>query len=133
MADYTGSFSGSFEGTFLGGVISSSAQLSINWNSAVITKKPTTISPFQANSIISNNRFRENTFPAHSASVSTRLTTLDSSVDTLSAQITAAVSGTVPPGTISGSSQIAELGYLTSASAAALGLEVVVVHLTLHS
>jgi len=61
MADYTGSFSGSFEGTFLGGVVSSSAQLSINWNSGVITNKPTTISPFQANSIISNNRFRENT------------------------------------------------------------------------
>ena len=121
MADYTGSFSGSFEGTFLGGVISSSAQLSVDWNGTVITNKPTTISPFQANSIISNNRFRENAFPAHSASVSTRLTTITTDVTDLSERISAAVSGTVPPGTISGSSQIAALGYLTSASAAALG------------
>ena len=122
MADYSGSFSGSFQGTISGsllgsGIVSGSTQIDFN----NIANKPTTIQPFQANSIVSNNRFRENTFPAHSASVSTRLTTLDSSVDTLSAQITAAVSGTVPPGTISGSSQIAELGYLTSASAAAAG------------
>jgi len=121
MADYTGSFSGSFEGIFLGGVISSSNQLSIDWNSNVIANKPTTISPFQANSIISNNRFRETTFPAHSASLSTRITAIEADVDTLSTQIAAAVSGTVPPGTISGSQQIADLGYLTSASAAALG------------
>jgi hypothetical protein len=121
MADYTGSFSGSFEGIFLGGVISSSNQLSIDWNSNVIANKPTTISPFQANSIISNNRFRETTYPAISASVSTRVTTLEVDVDTLSTQIAAAASGTVPPGTISGSQQIADLGYLTSASAAALG------------
>jgi hypothetical protein len=121
MADYTGSFSGSFEGTFLGGVVSSSAQLSINWNSAVITNKPTTISPFQANSIIANNRFRESTFPAHSASVSTRFTNINSEIGVLDDRITAAVSGTVPPGTISGSGQIAAFGYLTSASAAALG------------
>jgi len=121
MADYTGSFSGSFEGIFLGGVISSSNQLSIDWNSNVIANKPTTISPFQANSITSNNRFRETTYPAISASVSTRVTTLESDVDTLSTQIAAAVSGNVPPGTISGSAQIAALGYLTSASAAALG------------
>jgi VCBS repeat-containing protein len=120
MADYSGSFSGSFQGTISGsllgsGIVSGSTQIDFN----NIANKPTTIQPFQANSIVSNNRFREVTFTAHSASVSTRLTTLDSSVDTLSAQITAAVSGTVPPGTISGSSQIAELGYLTSASAAA--------------
>jgi hypothetical protein len=121
MADYTGSFSGSFEGTFLGGVVSSSAQLSINWNSSVITNKPTTISPFQANSIIANNRFRESTFPAHSASVSTRFTNINSEIGVLGDRITAAVSGTVPPGTISGSGQIAAFGYLTSASAAALG------------
>jgi hypothetical protein len=121
MADYTGSFSGSFEGTFLGGVVSSSAQLSINWNSDIIVNKPTTISPFQANSIISNNRFREITYPAISESTSTRFTTIEANVSTLSGQVQAAVSGTVPPGTISGSSQIAAFGYLTSASAAALG------------
>jgi hypothetical protein len=121
MADYTGSFSGSFEGTFLGGVVSSSAQLSINWNSDIIVNKPTTISPFQANSIIANNRFRESTFPAHSASVSTRFTNINSEIGVLDDRITAAVSGTVPPGTISGSAQIAAFGYLTSASAAALG------------
>jgi hypothetical protein len=121
MADYTGSFSGSFEGTFLGGVISSSAQLSIGWNSGIITDRPTTIQPFQANSIISNNRFREITYPAISASTSTRLTTVETNVSTLSGQIQAAVSGTVPPNTISGSPQIADLGYLTSASAAAAG------------
>jgi len=121
MADYSGSFSGSFEGTFLGGVVSSSAQLSIDWNSNVIANKPTTISPFQANSIVSNNRFRETTYPAISASVSSRLTTVEADIDTLSTQIEAAVSGTVPPGTISGSAQISAFGYLTSASAAALG------------
>jgi hypothetical protein len=114
MADYTGSFSGSFEGTFLGGVISSSAQLSVDWNGSVITNKPTTISPFQANSIISNNRFRETTFPPISSSISSRLTAVEVSVG-------AFVSGSVSPGTISSSAQISELGYLTSASAAAAG------------
>jgi hypothetical protein len=128
MADYTGSFSGSFQGTISGsllgsGIVSGSTReqvsAQIDFNS--ITNKPTTIQPFQANSIISNNRFREITFPAQSASVSTRITTLTSDVSTLSGQVQAAVSGTVPPGTISGSPQIADLGYLTSASAAASG------------
>ena len=122
MADYAGSFSGSFQGTISGsllgsGIVSGSTQIDFN----SIVNKPTTIQPFQANSIISNNRFREVTYPAISASVSTRITTLTSDVSTLSGQVQAAVSGTVPPGTISGSAQIAALGYLTSASAAAVG------------
>jgi hypothetical protein len=124
MADYTGSFSGSFEGIFLGGIISSSAQIAelgvgivssssqIDFNT--LSNKPTTISPFQANSIISNNRFRETTYPAASSSLSTRLTYVE-------AQVGAFVSGNVSPGTISSSQQITDLGYLTSASAAALG------------
>ena len=172
MADYTGSFSGSFQGTISGsllgsGIVSGSTQIDFN----SIVNKPTTIQPFQANSITSNNQFRQVTFPAVSASVSTRITatktdvdtlstqtttvsasvstrittltsdvttlsnqtttvsaststrftTIESNVSTLSGQIQAAVSGTVPPGTISGSAQIAALGYLTSASAAAAG------------
>jgi hypothetical protein len=147
MADYTGSFFGSFQGTISGsllgsGIVSGSTQIDFN----SIVNKPTTIQPFQANSIISNNRFREVTYPAISASTSTRFTTIESNASTLSTQTTAvsaststrlttaeanvttlqgqiqaAVSGTVPPGTISGSPQIAELGYLTSASAAATG------------
>ncbi len=122
MADYTGSFSGSFQGTISGsllgsGIVSGSTQIDFN----SIVNKPTTIQPFQANSIVSNNRFREVTYPAISASTSTRLTTIEANVSTLSGQIQAAVSGNVPPGTISGSPQIAELGYLTSASAAAAG------------
>jgi len=124
MADYTGSFSGSFEGTFIGGVISSSAQIAelgvgivssssqIDFNS--LSNKPTTISPFQANSITSNNRFRETTYPAASSSLSTRLTYVEGEVG-------AFISGNVSPGTVSSSAQIADLGYLTSASAAALG------------
>ena len=186
MADYSGSFSGSFQGTISGsllgsGIVSGSTQIAalgvgivsgstqIDFNS--IVNKPTTIQPFQTNAIISNNRFREVTYPAISASTSTRFTTvetnastlstqtttvsaststrlttiesnvttlqgqtttvsaststrfttIESSVSTLSGQVQAAVSGTVPPGTISGSAQIAELGYLTSASAAAAG------------
>ena len=172
MANYSGSFSGSFQGTISGsllgsGIVSSSTQIDFN----SIVNKPTTIQPFQANSITSNNQFRQVTFPAVSASVSTRITatktdvdtlstqtttvsasvstrittltsdvttlsnqtttvsaststrftTIESNVSTLSGQIQAAVSGTVPPGTISGSAQIAALGYLTSASAAAAG------------
>jgi hypothetical protein len=122
MADYTGSFFGSFQGTISGsllgsGIVSGSTQIDFD----SIVNKPTTIQPFQANSIISNNRFREVTYPAISASNSTRFTTIESSVSTLSGQVQAAVSGTVPPGTISSSTQIADLGYLTSASAAASG------------
>jgi hypothetical protein len=122
MANYTGSFSGSFQGTISGsllgsGIVSGSPQIDFN----DIVNKPTTIQPFQANSIVSNNRFREVTYPAISASTSTRFTTIEANVSTLSGQIQAAVSGTVPPGTISGSAQIAAFGYLTSASAAAAG------------
>jgi hypothetical protein len=122
MADYTGSFFGSFQGTISGSLLGSeivSGSTQIDFNS--IVNKPTTIQPFQANSIVSNNRFREVTYPAISASTSTRFTTIESSVSTLSGQVQAAVSGTVPPGTISSSTQIADLGYLTSASAAASG------------
>lgn len=122
MADYTGSFFGSFQGTISGSLLGSeivSGSTQIDFNS--IVNKPTTIQPFQANSIISNNRFREVTYPAISASTSTRLTTVEANVTTLSGQVQAAVSGTVPPGTISSSTQIADLGYLTSASAAASG------------
>ena len=122
MADYAGSFNGSFQGTISGsllgsGIVSGSTQIDFN----SIVNKPTTIQPFQANSITSNNQFRQVTYPAISASTSTRFTTIESSVSTLSGQVQAAVSGTVPPGTISGSTQIAALGYLTSASAVAAG------------
>ena len=122
MADYSGSFSGSFQGTISGsllgsGIVSGSTQIDFN----SIANKPTTIQPFQANSIVSNNRFREVTYPAISSSTSTRFTTIEANISTLSGQVQAAVSGTVPSGTISGSSQIAALGYLTSASAAAAG------------
>jgi hypothetical protein len=99
------------------GLISSSEQV----NYISLQNKPITISVFQKNSIIANTNFREVIFPSYSQSISTELTFLESSVNTLSGQIQAAVSGTVPPGTISGSPQIADLGYLTSASAAAAG------------
>lgn len=142
---FSGSFQGTISGSLLGsGIISSSTQIDALFNidglissSAQIAKlgvgivssstqidfndivnKPTTIQPFQTNAIISNNRFREVTYPAISASTSTRFNTIESSVSTLQGQIVAAVSGTVPPGTISGSAQIAALGYLTSASVA---------------
>jgi hypothetical protein len=122
LFDYTGSFSGSFTGTISGslfgsGLISESAQV----NYISLQNKPITISVFQKNSIIANTNFREVTFPEISRSISSSLTFLESSLNTLSGQVQAAVSGTVPPGTISGSPQIAELGYLTSASAAAVG------------
>jgi hypothetical protein len=119
LFDYTGSFSGSFTGdlTSTNGVISSSEQV----NYISLQNKPITISVFQKNSIIANTNFREVTFPEISRSISSSLTFLESSLNTLSGQVQAAVSGTVPPGTISGSPQIAELGYLTSASAAAVG------------
>ena len=80
--DYSGTFSGSFYGdiTASNGVISSSAQLIANLPSGVLSssaqvnyndlqRKPTTISPFQASSIIANSNFRENTFPTVSASI----------------------------------------------------------------
>jgi hypothetical protein len=67
LFDYTGSFSGSFTGdlTSTNGVISSSAQVDYT----LITRKPTTITPFQASSIIANTHFRENTFFNTSASI----------------------------------------------------------------
>jgi len=88
--DYSGSFSGSFYGdiTASNGVVSSSNQ--INYNS--ISNRPVTISAFQKNSIVANNNFRQVTNLATSASVSTRLTTvesekaiLDSRVDSIEA------------------------------------------------
>lgn len=107
MPDYSGSFSGSFQGTIIGpllgsGVVSQSNQISFN----SITNKPVTISDFQKNSITSNSNLRQVTFPAFSSSVSTKLTGIDTQIGTLSNQIQAAVSGTVPPGTISSSDQI---------------------------
>ena len=58
MANYSGSFSGSFQGTISGsllgsGIVSGSTQIDFN----SIVNKPTTIQPFQANSITSNNNF----------------------------------------------------------------------------
>ena len=107
--DYTGSFSGSFFGdvTASNGLISSSAQVIANLPSGVVSSsaqsitnlpqgtisssyqvsypqiknKPLTISVFQKNSIIANNRFRETTIRPDSASVSTRLTNLENATD----------------------------------------------------
>ena len=74
------------------GVVSSSAQSVTNLPSGVISSsnqisypeivnKPLTISAFQKNSIVANNRFREVTFPNISSSVSTRLTDLENATD----------------------------------------------------
>jgi hypothetical protein len=123
LFDYTGSFSGSFTGnlTSTNGVISSSAQLPVGLissstqvNYISLQNKPITISVFQKNSIIANTNFREVTFPSYSQSISTELTFLESSVNTLSGQVQAAVSGTVPPGTISSSNQLFVLNIFTS-------------------
>ncbi len=123
MADYTGSFFGSFQGTISGSLLGSeivSGSTQIDFNS--IVNKPTTIQPFQANSIISNNRFREVIYPAISASTSTRFTTIEANVSTLSGQIQAAVSGTVPPGTISSSTQITALGFVNSTQTSSMSV-----------
>jgi hypothetical protein len=76
--DYTGSFSGSFTGgiTSTNGVISSSAQVSYTQ----IRNKPTTISAFQANSILANTNFRETSFVNHSSSVAEQIVTLNTGV-----------------------------------------------------
>ena len=101
---FSGSFSGSFTGEVVAvnGVLSSSAQVAASLPVGVISSsnqvtydgtglisssnqvsytqvrnKPTTISAFQKNSIVANNRFREVTYPADSSSVSTRLTDLE--------------------------------------------------------
>ena len=55
MPDYTGSFSGSFSGSFLG---NGSNITNINYNS--LSNKPTTVTPFQGNSILANSAFRSN-------------------------------------------------------------------------
>lgn len=69
--DYTGSFSGSFTGelTSTNGVISSSAQVSYTQ----IKNKPTTISAFQANSILANTNFRQSTYTNFSSSVAEQI------------------------------------------------------------
>lgn len=76
--DYTGSFSGSFTGaiTSTNGVISSSAQVSYSQ----IRNKPTTISAFQANSILANTNFRQTSFVNHSSSVAEQIVTLNTGV-----------------------------------------------------
>jgi len=76
--DYTGSFSGSFTGaiTSTNGVISSSAQVSYTQ----IKNKPTTISAFQANSILANTNFRQTSFVNHSSSVAEQIVTLNTGV-----------------------------------------------------
>ena len=51
MADYTGSFSGSFEGSGTG---------LTNIDYYNLSNLPTTITPFQRNSISANNAFRDN-------------------------------------------------------------------------
>ena len=51
MADYTGSFSGSFEGSGIG---------LTNIDYYNLSNLPTTITPFQRNSISANNAFRDN-------------------------------------------------------------------------
>ena len=105
---FSGSFSGSFTGEIVAvnGVLSSSAQVAASLPAGVISSsnqvtydgtglisssnqvsytqvrnKPTTISAFQKNSIVANNRFREVTYPADSSSVSTRLTDLEARTD----------------------------------------------------
>ena len=76
--DYTGSFSGSFTGaiTSTNGVISSSAQVSYSQ----IRNKPTTISAFQANSILANTNFRQSSFVNYSSSVAEQIVTLNTGV-----------------------------------------------------
>ena len=114
-----GIVSGSTQIAALGvGIVSGSTQIDFN----SIVNKPTTIQPFQTNAIISNNRFREVTYPAISASTSTRFTTIESSISTLSGQVQAAVSGTVPPGTISGSTQITTLGFVNSTQTSSMSV-----------
>jgi len=94
--DYTGSFSGSFAGeiTATNGVVSSSAQITANLPSGVVSasnqvnyrqlqNKPTTISAFQKNSIVANNNFRENTYPVDSASFDSRIKGLGGRITTL--------------------------------------------------
>ena len=105
---FSGSFSGSFTGEIVStnGVISSSAQVAANLpvgvlsssaqvsydgsglvsqsnqvNYTQVKNKPTTISAFQKNSITANNRFREVTHPAISASFDTRINVLEAQTD----------------------------------------------------
>ena len=105
---FSGSFSGSFTGEIVAvnGVLSSSAQVAASLPAGVISSsnqvsydgtglisssnqvsytqvrnKPTTISAFQKNSIVANNRFREVTYPADSASFDTRIKALQNATD----------------------------------------------------
>jgi len=84
--DYTGSFSGSFTGdlTSTNGVISSSAQVSYTQ----IRNKPTTISAFQANSILANTNFRQTSFVTYSSSISDRVTTQEVTSASFSTRVT---------------------------------------------
>src|SRR6056300_144694 len=84
--DYTGSFSGSFTGelTSTNGVISSSAQVSYTQ----LKNKPTTISAFQANSILANTNFRQTSFVTYSSSISDRVTTQEVASASFSTRIT---------------------------------------------
>ena len=114
MPDYTGTFTGSFSGSFIG---DGSSLANINYNT--LANKPSTIQPFQGNSILANNAFRSN----FNTNVKTRLDA--ENVISSSAQLTtefdsrygnelgddlvsgsAQVKSLLPSGVISGSDQL---------------------------
>ena len=99
MSDYTGSFSGSFSGSFLG---SGASLTNINFNT--LANKPTTIQPFEKNSILANNAFRTN----FNTNVKTRLDAENviSSSAQLTTEFDTRYGNELGDGLISGSSQI---------------------------
>ena len=107
MPDYTGSFSGSFSGSFLG---NGSNLANVNYSS--LSNKPSTISPFQGNSILANSAFRDN----FTSNVKGRLNaegvvTSSAQITITEAQISDLTHQTIPNGTISSSTQIQRLGF----------------------
>ena len=103
MPDYTGTFTGSFSGSFIG---DGSSLTDVNYNT--LANKPSTIQPFQGNSILANNAFRSN----FNTNVKTRLDAENviSSSAQLTTEFDSRYGNELNDNLVSGSSQVSYAG-----------------------
>jgi len=103
VPDYTGTFTGSFSGSFIG---DGSSLTDVNYNT--LANKPSTIQPFQGNSILANNAFRSN----FNTNVKTRLDAENviSSSAQLTTEFDSRYGNELNDNLVSGSSQVSYAG-----------------------
>jgi hypothetical protein len=103
VPDYTGTFTGSFSGSFIG---DGGSLTNVNYNT--LANKPSTIQPFQGNSILANNAFRSN----FNTNVKTRLDAENviSSSAQLTTEFDSRYGNELNDNLVSGSSQVSYAG-----------------------